>query len=230
MSHDEIGKNKFNPNELVIGYLKADGTISESEAYRTTGYIAVTTGDVVTASYIDTSTKGQNVASMRFLMAYDSDKAPISLISEAVQTYTVPVGVAYIRASMYVQSYLTETRTVQIEFTSDGMFTTYEPYRSWAALNDDVVIQEIVNARESSDGEKYATLKERLDAQEDGRVTESVNARNLLNLNDPDFLPGKYIAPTTGVIQDGNYNTSGYIPVNPGDCLKSQESLLFRCA
>ena len=220
LSHDEIGKNKFNPDELVIGYLEADGTIGESESYRTTGYIAVTTGDVVTASYIDTSTKGQNVATMKFLMAYDSDKAPISLISTGVQTYTVPVGVAYIRASIHVPTYLMETRTVQIEFTSDGMFTAYEPYRSWTALNDDVVIQEIVNARESSDGVKYATLKERLDAQEDERVTESVNARNLLNLNDPDFLPGKYIGPTTGLIHDGNYNTSGYIPVNPGDCLQ----------
>lgn len=174
-----IGKNKINLNELEIGLLKSDGTIDANTLYKTTGFIAVSEGDIVTASYYDSSNGTNPSANMKYVMPYDSDKAHGTLVTTQATTYTVPSGVSYIKASFNASNYASGTRIPQIELTNDGIFTSFEEYKETKTINDDVDIPEVRIARGH-----YQNLNDRLN-DIDSRLTvedESTVNWNLIDM------------------------------------------------
>lgn len=71
------------------------------------------------------------------------------------------------------------------------------------------------------DGTEYEVCDEVARENAGGGVNGCGNLytfRNLLDTNDENYEPGKYVAPTNGKLYDSaSYNTTGYIEVFPGD-------------
>lgn len=105
----------------TTGNLSGDGTAS----YITTGFIPVSPGDVIQASYLPAS-GNQAVAAMRWIAAFDTTKAILRDKGTAVtsETFIIPDGVSYIRVSYSRTSF---GYNYQIEKSNHG-FTTYSEY------------------------------------------------------------------------------------------------------
>ena len=153
-------KNLLNPAEFQPGYfITGGGRVDTNEPYGLTGFIAVTPGDVVTASWVNASGV-QGKMPMRYVCLYDANKAVVSGGADIkASTYVVPSGVYFMRISIYIKTY--NTQTLQIEITNDGIFTEYAPYGEQSAryLADDITVPEVEAARGG-----YDTLDDRLDA------------------------------------------------------------------
>lgn len=117
----EVGKNKFNPETAVSGYIATSaGAIIQTDTYKTTDFIDVSEF----ANSICVSPR------LRDALQYDADKnaIPASYIDTTTQNAVIPVaeGAHYIRVS-YLSS---ESGSVQIEDNTTP--TTYEPYTLYA--------------------------------------------------------------------------------------------------
>jgi len=120
------GKNLYNPesNTQSTYFNTSGGENHENANYAVTDYIKVEAGETYNLSGINTTTEevsvlGSNTACLNI---YNSAKVRISTVPEETQTFIMPSGAAYIRASVRVVS-LTE---IQIEKGSSR--STYEPY------------------------------------------------------------------------------------------------------
>ena len=114
----QTGKNLFDKNNVVVGWLNEDGSINYEITYRTTNFIPVETG----GQYSKTAT-----GSARFKF-FDKDKKPLSTqyndIADADHeiAFIVPDNAKYIRFSMTVD-YI---NSVQLERGNSA--TEYEQY------------------------------------------------------------------------------------------------------
>ena len=130
------GQNLFNSNdpELVDNYfIRTDGVIQSNESYITSGYIPVIPGKKLISSYL-TENVGTNIAQMRTVCCYDSDKTVRS--SDGVYSVTefiVPDNVAFVRISFNKGSYGTILQTQIVEPSE-----TYYPYKSYVAPHYEV--------------------------------------------------------------------------------------------
>lgn len=127
--------NRLNPAEIVAGYfLTNTGVIAENPSYSYTGFIPVTSGEILqmfvnlgeVASY-------RIIKDARWIAAYDANKTLLpDLGAENSRAYTVPEGVSYVRycyTSYNVNDSVAITSLEAIVAT-DGTDTIvpYEPY------------------------------------------------------------------------------------------------------
>lgn len=128
------GKNRANPAEFEEGvYITSSGSRGTSASYTTTGYIPVSPGEVIRGCYINTAGDGaQSILGMRWISAYDANKAVMSAAGTdtTCQTFTVPDGVAYIRVCYHSATYGT---TIMIEANPDR-WSAYEAYGASRSL------------------------------------------------------------------------------------------------
>lgn len=111
----QIGKNKFNKNAVTTGYYCSNtGAISANATYDLSDYIPVIAG----TEYVC------NGSGIRFSCYFDSNLNVVAGGSNAnITTFTPPVGVAYVRVSMYHS----DLSLFQLEIGSTP--TTYQKYQ-----------------------------------------------------------------------------------------------------
>ena len=127
------GKNLLNLETMEVGYITPGGVLASSNtAYKTSGYIAVDAGDILAGSWIPADTQIQTSMKMRYVANYTADNVFISTVDNNADTYTVPENTAYIRVSLYTNTY--KTQKLQIEKTANGVFTEYEDYGGKAVV------------------------------------------------------------------------------------------------
>lgn len=153
-------KNLLNPAEFEPGcYIVGHGRIDKNESYGLTGYIAVSPGDIVTASWVNAEGK-QEAMHIRYTCLYDRNKNVVTGGGDIkASTYVVPSGVYFMRISIYTRT--NNTQELQIEITDDGKYTKYSPFGEMTErhLADDIIVPEVKNARGD-----YDNLRARLDA------------------------------------------------------------------
>lgn len=151
------GKNLFNKNSVVVGYLNEDGSIYPELSYSTSDFIPVTPN---TTYY---KTKTDSVRS-KF---YDKNKNPLTnnyndLDGSGDFAFTTPENAYYLRVSM-VAEYVD---TLQIEQGSTG--TTYEPYtRKIYTKNDNGGYEKFYD---ETNREVYSTSEQRIGTWIDGKT------------------------------------------------------------
>ena len=112
------GKNLFNKNDVMVGWLNEDGSIYYEETYRTSNFISVKPG----VQYYKTAT---NSARFKF---YDADLNPLTnqyndiVNADQALAFIVPDNAHYIRFSMKIE-YIHD---VQVEVGNSA--TEYEEY------------------------------------------------------------------------------------------------------
>ena len=112
-----MGKNLFDPDKVVSGFLNKNGIVVNNDVYVTSDFIAIEGGQTVTAHPLGT---GQI-----HLCQYDSDKTFIvGTLNKQTLTVTLESNTAYIRATFLASNYATEG---QIEYGSTA--TEYEHFR-----------------------------------------------------------------------------------------------------
>ena len=112
-----IGKNLFDPDKVVSGFLNQGAVVAKNDDYVTSDFIAVEGGQTVTAHPL-----GMGPI---YLCQYDSDKTfIISTLNKQTLTVTLESNTAYIRATFLASNYATEG---QIEYGSKA--TEYEHFR-----------------------------------------------------------------------------------------------------
>ena len=228
-------KNLLNPATMLRGYyLNNNDKLGTNASYATSDFIPVSPGDIVTSSWVNASGV-QAAMDMRYHTFYDVGKNYISYVNTASNAITVPDGVSYIRVTIYVAS---RTEQLQVEITSDGVFTAYEPFNDSTikTLKSDVTVPEVVQARGG-----YATLEERLNAnvsvgyapqnptpEQKAQARENIGAADAdyfyaahvpsKNLIDPGAVtPGYYVNWTNGDLsKNDNKECTDFIPVTPG--------------
>lgn len=207
MAYQVVGKNKWNSGNLRVGWYGNNQFYSNANM-RSTWAIPVSEGDIVTVSYLDEHDETK-LANIYGLAIMDADNTIISTPTTSGNTYTVPSGVDYVGVSVRTETY---GMNVQVELTSDGTFTTYEPYTVTPILKNDVVIPEVQGARGD-----YDSLGDRLDAL-------SLLEKNSVTFNLFDFskavdgfLNSSGETGTTPATTSSTYVTSDYIEASQGD-------------
>lgn len=154
------GKNLLNLETMEAGYITPAGAVASSNtSYKTSDYIAVDAGDILAGSWIPADTQMQTAMKMRYVANYTAGKVFISTVDNNADTYTVPENTAYIRVSLYTNTY--KTQQLQIEKTDNSVFSEYEEYgdKEIVQLKPAIVVPEVAQAR----GE-YSDLNTRLNA------------------------------------------------------------------
>ena len=112
-----MGKNLFDPDKVVSGFLNKAGIVVNNDVYVTSDFIAIEGGQTVTAHPLGTGPI--------YLCQYDSDKTFIvGTLNKQTLTVTLESNTAYIRATFLASNYATEG---QIEYGSTA--TEYEHFR-----------------------------------------------------------------------------------------------------
>lgn len=116
------GKNLFNKNNVVDGYLLEDGTVGGGTAYKTSDYIPISPN----TNYYKTRTGSPRSK------YYDINKQPLNTttyqdidIGTQAGTFITPANAYYVRLSIYPQTI--SLNDVQLE--QGSIATSYEPYK-----------------------------------------------------------------------------------------------------
>lgn len=127
--------NRLNPAEIVAGYyLTNKGLIYDHQAYSYTGFIPVSSGEIIQMFVNPGEVSYREIKPIRWIAAYDGNKTLLPDLGDDSNSsaYTVPEGVSYVRCS-YVSFNVNDsvpiTRLEAIVAT-DGSDTIvpYEPY------------------------------------------------------------------------------------------------------
>lgn len=208
-------KNWFNYNDsdYVEHKYVYHGALFDSGDYNTSGFIPVKQGESYKLMY----GTGKEIASIRFVELYDSDKRWTRALAN-VRDITPEEGEVYVRFSSSV-GYFVPSLLYPEFFYGDkpDEYTEYfQPYTEF------VLKQNIVRT-ENIAGGAVTTPK-----IADGAVTKEkaafVGPINLVNLEAEDVALGKYVYQ--GVLDDSTtLNTTGFIPVDPNThyCLKASD-------
>ncbi len=124
------GKNKFDKNNTVVGYLNADGTINSADGtYRTSNFISIKPN---IAYY-----KSQTLSSR--IKFYDKNKKPLNTTTyqditggDSATSFTTPDNAYYLRLTIRNRSTDTYIDTLQLEQNTEP--TEYEPYKEQNVL------------------------------------------------------------------------------------------------
>lgn len=122
---NRLSSNLINLDEAVDGYISPTTGEVKGTGYKTTGFIAVTEGNIVAFSYMPS---GKSLPmNVKFLAAYSSGKEIVSSagMSANAMYYKVPSGVSYIRFSWNTTSY---SANVKAEITENFNSGDYESY------------------------------------------------------------------------------------------------------
>jgi hypothetical protein len=209
--------NLFDFNARTQGRaLTNEGVFVDNPAYDVSDRIPVTPGKTYTSSVDGQTGDGTR---MRFVTFYRADNLVLnSPYSSSTQSFIVPANVAYARVTPPVN-----TLKFQLQ---EGVFATrFEPFGS-------VELSSAVRLAENAQDELLQTIREALPSTivaDKGITTNKVADKaitadktsfihvspNLLNLIDPNVVPGKYLE-NNGTLVSGNFWTSGYMPCMPG--------------
>ena len=122
------GQNILNRNDPDFAngkFLTTAGAISDNASYATSGFIPVQPGDRLIGSYKVNS--GMGPVGLRTVAAYNAEKTAVSSLGKyAVQDFTVPNGIAYVRICYSTASY---GENVQIQKVLPG--ESYYPFKEY---------------------------------------------------------------------------------------------------
>ncbi|MCM2317936.1 MAG: SGNH/GDSL hydrolase family protein [Pseudomonas sp.] len=188
----EIGKNLFDKMAVVTGYyLGNDGLLVQSASYSVSDYIQVSAGSVYALSHA----YGFGV---RFTCYYDENMKFVaggksSATDGAITSVTVPAGVAYVRATLYVDS------VDEFQFELGSSPTAHVPYGH--------IKHEYMPKTKTDDVEDGAITLEKT-----AFVTQGKNL-----FNKAAVVSDKYVSNIDGILYDNAaYYTSDFIPVTAG--------------
>lgn len=118
--------NKSDPDLGVGKFLNTNGRLDDNASYITSGFISVSEGDRLIASYLggDGTTPS---AQMRTVAAFDYAKTAINAKGVySVDDYTVPSGVSFVRVCLSKNSY---GENIQIQKVDPG--ESFMPYKAY---------------------------------------------------------------------------------------------------
>lgn len=196
------GKNKFNKDAATIGqYITSAGVMSANATYDLSDYIEV----VVGASY-------KSSHNIRFSCYYDANMNVVAGgITADTTTFTVPVGVTFVRVSMY------HANLAAFQLEAGTTATAYESFRWVNELTAPV-------ADGSIDSDALAA----------GAVTPTKStffnaSRNLFDKSAA--LLGYYLSNAGSLAASAAYEVSDYIPITPGSTyyLSPSDGVRFTC-
>ncbi len=121
--------NRNDPDFLSGKFISKAGTISSSDAYVTTGYIAVSPGDVLIGSYLN-NLGNTATATLAYVACYNQNKIVMpdaGVNSNTTAFFTVPNGVAFVRVSIREASF---SQYLQIERTNSNLPKPYKEYEA----------------------------------------------------------------------------------------------------
>lgn len=126
--------NRLNPAEVDAGhFLTNKGVYAENQAYSCTGFIPVSSGEILQMFANPGEVAYREIKIARWVSAYDSNKTLLpDLGAENAKSYTVPEGVSYVRYSYTSFNTTDSTPITRLEaiVATDGSNTIvpYEPY------------------------------------------------------------------------------------------------------
>jgi len=124
-------------SDYTQGSVYPSGQVNSASTLGYTDYIPVSEGDVV--RYYGTGGGAFQDIGFRYICAYDSTKTPISASgAESAASYTVPSGIAYIRATFYF-AYTTKMLTINY------VATAYEPYFAPYYIAGEEFVEDVLN-------------------------------------------------------------------------------------
>ncbi len=192
--------NRFNPEELVIGYYinPSSGSSSANAEYNHTGFIPVSQGEVIT--YIFNGTEFKTLGQ---IAAYDNEKKIISSAGASyVTSYTVPAGVHYIIISA-TAFYFNNTNNVMISTASE--IIPFTPYKITYTLKNENIDNEYIH--EVIDGKVNGL-------EVDISQCKFAELQNYYNKDASDIALSKYIY-NGSLSSNAAYFTTGFIKVEP---------------
>ncbi len=186
------GSNLFN-------ILDPDCAISFFVNY-TTGVLTASSGSYNTTGYIPVSAGQQYTMSDKHQIAYyNASKVYVSGDNSTGTTQTVPTGAAYVRCSV-------STPNWSVFMFNTG--STALPYTAFQyqlqGVNGELITTQAAPIADASITPQKTTFLQK--------------SNNLFNISDPNCAISYFVAYNTGILTaaSGSYNTTGYIPVVPG--------------
>lgn len=125
---NEIGRNLFNANEAVDGYLDTSGNIAIYGDWKTTGYIPVAGLEYIAASSVTGTSGDRSFNPIYFLHTYKADKTHIGKVWDSCGNgiYEIGENVAFIRFSYHNYAW-----DVNLMVESGKVFNRYRPYENF---------------------------------------------------------------------------------------------------
>lgn len=198
--YEDSSVNLFNPDasDAVDGYFLASTGLptNENPAYFTSGFIAVSEGDVIVSGNNGT------LLALAYFYTYDSDKIKNGGSFDAARlSYEIPSGVSYVRVSFAHVVY------TLYQLQRRGDIKPYTAYSYNLALKPQymVLADDIVTTDKILD---EAVLEDKtifFDA-----------SKNLFDPDSDDVVDGYFILSNGNPTANANYNISAYIPAVEG--------------
>lgn len=191
------GKNLVNINDrdVALGYYVYNGVLTSSPTYNTTGFIPVEEG----VEYVLSDNGSLHYA--RFIDFYNEAREVVSY-SANVTNINIPNGIKYVRISVINTAW----EHFQMEKGANPTyFESFNYYINGNVVKDIVVENDTIGTNQIKD--KAVTPS---------KTTFFKKGKNLVDINSSNILYGQYLDAKDTPMPNSNYNTTDYIPVEPG--------------
>lgn len=197
--------NLFNVDSAISGIIDTEGNITSNSSYKTSDYISVTPENIIKAFYLSNGIVYP--ANMSRLAAFDENKNVVVSAgsASAINTYTIPSGVYYIRFSSANGVLNSEYMIISGNDTP----SSYIPYVDYFVATEDFV-EEAVGGRIKQIEDDIDLTKAYMDLKQSANVLDKSTITTGVKIN------------KNGILSPNNQSsTSDYIPVTSEDVLKA---------
>ena len=233
----ETGRNLFNVDEAVDGYIDSSGNIAVYGDWKTTGFIPVSGLKSIIASSVTGTSGNRSFNPLYFLNTYRADKTRIGKVWDSCTNgkYTIGENVGYIRFSYHNYAW-----DVDLMVESGEIFHRYRPYEKFNAFNNSPYLdeKELVKSKEELDivcwGDSLTFSQYSTNTTYPQKLSELITKTNRVH----NFgVPGETslaVATRQGAypfnMPPCTIPASGYVVVTPSDVFGNEFTTLFHNA
>lgn len=233
----ETGRNLFNVEEAVDGYIDSSGNIAVYGDWKTTGFIPVSGLKSIIASSVTGTSGNRSFNQLYFLNTYKTDKTRIGKVWDSCTNgkYTIGENVGYIRFSYHNYDW-----DVNLMVESGEIFHRYRPYEKFNAFNNSPYLdeKELVKDKEELDvvcwGDSLTFSQYSTNTTYPQKLSELITKTNRVH----NFgVPGETslaVATRQGAypfnMPPCTIPASGYVVVTPSDVFGNEFATLFHNA
>ena len=140
-------KNYFDLSKITIGkYVNDMGKLQPNSAYNSSGYMSVKAGETYTFQYGGLTAAGRGTYVINQIAGYDKNKQFVAGSYKTYHnSYTVPDGVAYVRASLDAGNMTIEKNLAFVKGTTVIDYAEYSEYVTVKHFNQSLIKRDIKN-------------------------------------------------------------------------------------